>query len=80
MPLNVESLMKKVSLIAVCVLMTSILSSCGQSEEARKAEEERLRIEADSTKNSIKQDIASQMDSLKKPNGEDSLVKVEEKK
>ena len=72
--------MKKVSLIAVFVLVAGMFSSCGQSEEARKAEEARLKMEADSTKNSIKQDIASQMDSLKKPNGEDSLVKVEEKK
>ena len=61
--------------------MISFLMSCGQSEASKKADEEKAKIEADSIKNSIKQDIASEMDSLKKDNKtSDSLVKVEEKK
>lgn len=71
--------MTKVGLIAGFLMVAGTFCSCGPSEEARKAEEERLKIEADSTKNSIKQDIASQMDSLKKNGGEDSLVKMGEK-
>jgi len=73
--------MKKVVSILIMTLTMSFLTSCGQSEASKKAEEEKMKKEADSTKNSIKEDIASQMDSLKKDSKkEDSLVKVEEKK
>ena len=67
---------KVVSLVIIALFFTS----CGPSEAAKKAEEEKARIEADSIKNSIKEDIASEMDSLKKDNkASDSLVKVEKK-
>ena len=71
--------MKKVVSLVV-VLITMFFTSCGPSEATKKAEEEKAKIEADSIKNSIKQDIASEMDSLKKDNkASDSLVKVEKK-
>ncbi len=73
--------MKKVTYIASLILTAAFFASCGPSEATQKAEEDKLRMEADSTKNSIKEDIASQMDSLKKDNSKtsDSLVKVEKK-
>ncbi len=72
--------MKKVVSLVAVTLITLFFTSCGPSEAAKKAEEEKARIEADSIKNSIKQDIASEMDSLKKDNKtSDSLVKVEKK-
>ncbi|MEO8761992.1 MAG: hypothetical protein ABI388_10970 [Bacteroidia bacterium] len=73
--------MKKVGSVVIFALMTIVFAACGQSEANKKAEEEKMQIEADSIKNSIKEDIASEMDSLKKDNKKsDSLVKVEEKK
>lgn len=72
--------MKKVISLVVVALITSFFISCGPSEASKRAEEEKMRREADSTKNSIKEDIASEMDSLKKDNKvSDSLVKVEKK-
>jgi len=72
--------MKKVVSLVIIALITTIFTSCGPSEASKKAEEEKMKIEADSIKNSIKQDIASEMDSLKKDNKtSDSLVKVERK-
>jgi len=73
--------MKKTISIVLIALMTGFFMSCGQSEASKKAEEEKMKMEADSIKNTIKEDIASEMDSLKKDNKKsDSLVKVEEKK
>jgi hypothetical protein len=72
--------MKKVISLLIVVLTTTFFISCGPSEASKKADEEKAQREADSTKNSIKEDIASEMDSLKKDNKvSDSLVKVEKK-
>jgi len=72
--------MKKVVSLVVVTLITSFFISCGPSEANKKAEEEKAQREADSTKNSIKEDIASSIDSLKQDNkSSDSLVKVEKK-
>ena len=75
-----KQLMKKIVSLVIIALITSFFISCGPSEASKRAEEEKIQREADSTKNSIKQDIASEMDSLKKDNkASDSLVKVEKK-
>jgi hypothetical protein len=68
--------MKKVSTILILSVMTTFFAACGPSETEKKAEEEKAQHEADSIKTSIKEDIASEMDSLKKDNKtSDSLVK-----
>jgi hypothetical protein len=73
--------MKKVSILFVTTLMSTFFTSCGPSETERKAEEEKVKHEADSIKASIKADIASEMDSLKSENkNSDSLVKEEKTK
>ena len=70
--------MKKLVPIALFTLMAAFFVGCGPSETDKKLEEEKVKREADSIKNSIKEDIASEMDSLKKENkGSDSLVKIE---
>ena len=72
---------KQVSIGISISFFVFLMTACGPSEASKKAEAERLQIEADSTKNKINQDIASEMDSLKKDNKvSDSLVKVEQKK
>lgn len=72
--------MKKVFFSITFILTASFFVACGPSEASKQAEEERIRLEADSIKNTIKEDIASEMDSLKKDNkASDSLVKVEKK-
>jgi hypothetical protein len=72
--------MKKGSaLLIVCVI--AIFFACGPSETERKAEEEKAKRQEDSTKTTIKEEIASQMDSLKRDNKtSDSLVKEEKTK
>lgn len=73
--------MKKVSAILILTVIATFFSSCGPSETERKAEEEKVKHEADSIKASIKADIASEMDSLKSENkNSDSLVKEEKTK
>ena len=73
--------MKKIVLIIISILIAAFFIGCGPSETQKKLEEEKVKHEADSIKNSIKEDIASEMDSLKKENKKsDSLVKIEEKK
>ncbi len=68
--------MKKVSTILILSVMTTFFTACGPSETERKVEEEKTKHEADSIKASIKEDIASEMDSLKKDSKtSDSLVK-----
>ena len=70
--------MKKVNFIVVIALITTFFTACGPSETQKKAEEEKVKREADSIKASIKADIASEMDSLKSENkNSDSLVKEE---
>jgi ABC-type Fe3+-citrate transport system substrate-binding protein len=72
--------MKKIVFIATITCVSVLFSSCGPSEANKKAEEEKIKMEADSIKNTIKEDIASEMDSLKKDNKtSDSLLKVEKK-
>ncbi|HXD92668.1 MAG TPA: hypothetical protein VNX01_05605 [Bacteroidia bacterium] len=72
--------MKKIVSLVIIALITSFFISCGPSEANKKAEEEKMKTEADSIKNSIKQEIASDMDSLKKDSKvSDSLVKIEKK-
>jgi hypothetical protein len=66
----------KVSSILILSVMATFFSACGPSETERKVEEEKVKHEADSIKASIKEDIASEMDSLKKDyKTSDSLVK-----
>ena len=73
--------MKKGSNILIVTIMAAFLASCGPSETEKKAEEEKVKREADSIKASIKADIASEMDSLKNENkNSDSLVKEEKTK
>jgi hypothetical protein len=75
-----KQLMKKVVFLVTVALMAMFFNSCGPSEASKRAEEEKMKTEADSIKNSIKQDIASEMDSLKKDSkASDSLVKIEKK-
>lgn len=73
--------MKKINSLFILVLVTALFTSCGPSETEKKAEEEKVKHEADSIKASIKADIASEMDSLKSENkNSDSLVKEEKTK
>jgi len=68
--------MKKVTTILMLSVMATFFTACGPSETEKKAEQEKVQHEADSIKTSIKEDIASEMDSLKKDNKtSDSLVK-----
>jgi Na+-translocating ferredoxin:NAD+ oxidoreductase RnfG subunit len=68
--------MKKAIAILILSVVTAFFTACGPSETERKVEEEKTKHEADSIKESIKEDIASEMDSLKKDNKtSDSLMK-----
>ncbi len=67
---------KRISVVLFISIMATFFAACGPSETEKKAEEEKVKHEADSIKASIKEDIASEMDSLKKDNKtSDSLVK-----
>ena len=72
--------MKRGGNLFMTAVMVAFLASCGPSEIEKKAQEEKVKHEADSIKTSIKEDIASEMDSLKRGNkSSDSLVKEEKK-
>ncbi|MHB8261040.1 MAG: hypothetical protein ACYDCN_09710 [Bacteroidia bacterium] len=71
--------MKKIKVVFMMLTLTAFFAACGQSETERKTKEEEKR-EDSLTKATIKQDIASEMDSLKKDKKtSDSLVKEEKK-
>jgi len=71
--------MKKLFNLILFAACASVLVSCGPSEEERKKQEEETIRFADSLKNAVKSDIAAGMDSLKREDTKDSLVKVDTK-
>ena len=68
--------MKRVGVLFITGLIGAFFTCCGPSESEKRAEEEKVKHEADSIKASIKADIVSEMDTSKSENkNSDSIVK-----